>query len=402
MTLGLAALALAAIALVVALLLLARLSRLANGFSSGVEPALSRLDRGLRDELTRGRGEAAENARMLREEVTGALEGVRGVIEGRLEAIRADNSAQLDKMRATVDEKLQTTLQERLGAGFKLVAEQLEQVTRGVGEMRALADGVGDLRRVLTNVKTRGTWGEVSLGGILGEVMTPEQYARNVEIRPGSRERVEFAIRLPGGDGERPLWLPIDAKFPTEDYERLTEAAERADAAAIELAARAIEVRILQSARDISAKYVAPPHSTDFALLFLPTEGLYAEVLRRPGLVDRLQRDCRIVVAGPTTLLALLNSLRMGFRTLAIQERTSEVWQVLGAVKTEFGKYGEVLDQVQKKLHEASVTIDKVGVRRRAIERKLAGVETLPEHEARLLLGFDGDDAPPLPDAAED
>lgn len=395
MTTGLAALALAAAAAVAVIVLLARFAALSRD--------LRQIDRVLRDELARGRGEAADNARMLRQEVTGALEGVRGVIEGRLEAIRTDNNQHLEKMRVTVDEKLQTTLQERLGASFKLVSDQLEQVFKSVGEVQALQAGVADLRRVLTNVKTRGTWGEVSLGGILADILAPEQYDRNVEIRPGSRERVEFAIRLPGGDGERPLWLPIDAKFPTEDYERLAEAAERADAPAIEAAARAIEQRILQSARDISAKYVAPPHSTDFALLFLPTEGLYAEVLRRPGLVDRLQRDCRIVVAGPSTLLALLNSLRMGFRTLAIQERTSEVWRVLGAVKTEFGKYGDVLDQVQRKLHEASATIDKVGVRRRAIERKLADVETLPEHEAGLLLGFEGSgEAPALPDAAED
>ena len=403
MTLGLAALALAGVALAVALVLLARFSRLAGGLSAGVEPALLRLDQVLRDELARGRGEAAENARMLRQEVTGALEGVRGVIEGRLEAIRTDNNQQLEKMRTTVDEKLQATLQERLGASFKLVSEQLEQVFRSVGEVQALQAGVADLKRVLTNVKTRGTWGEVSLGGILGEILTPEQYAKNVEIRPGSGERVEFAIRLPGGDGERPLWLPIDAKFPTEDYERLAEAAERADAAAIDAAAKAIEQRIRKSAREISTKYVAPPHSTDFALLFLPTEGLYAEVLRRAGLVDGLQREWRIVVAGPSTLLALLNSLRMGFRTLAIQERTSEVWQVLGAVKTEFGRFGDVLDQVQRKLHEASATIDRAGVRRRAIERKLAGLETLPEQEAGRLLGLDdGEEAPPLPEAAED
>jgi DNA recombination protein RmuC len=402
-TLGLAALALAGVALAVALVLLARFSRLANGLSAGVEPALLRLDQVLRDELARGRGEAAENARMLRQEVTGALEGVRGVIEGRLEAIRTDNNQQLEKMRTTVDEKLQATLQERLGASFKLVSEQLEQVFRSVGEVQALQAGVADLKRVLTNVKTRGTWGEVSLGGILGEILTPEQYAKNVEIRPGSGERVEFAIRLPGGDGERPLWLPIDAKFPTEDYERLAEAAERADAVAIDAAAKAIEQRIRKSAREISTKYVAPPHSTDFALLFLPTEGLYAEVLRRAGLVDGLQREWRIVVAGPSTLLALLNSLRMGFRTLAIQERTSEVWQVLGAVKTEFGRYGGVLDQVQKKLQDASKTLDTIGTRRRAIESRLRGLETLPEQEAGRLLGFDdGEEAPPLPEAAED
>jgi DNA recombination protein RmuC len=264
--------------------------------------------------------------------------------------------------------------------------------------MQSLAAGVGDLKRVLTNVKARGTWGEISLGGVLEQALTAEQYERNVEIRPGSNQRVEFAVRLPGADGDGPLWLPIDAKFPTEDYERLGDAAERADGAGVEIAGKAIETRIRLAARDICAKYVAPPYSTDFALLYLPTEGLYAEIVRRPGLVDTLQRDWRVVVAGPTTLLALLNSLRMGFRSLAIQKRSSEVWHLLRAVKTEFGRYGEVLDKVQKKLSEASNTIENVAVRRRQIDRKLAQIETLPEPEALVLLGLDGPDAAPAED----
>jgi DNA recombination protein RmuC len=326
------------------------------------------------------------------------LDSARRTIEQRLDAMRADNAEKLEAMRATVDEKLHHTLEERLGASFKLVSDQLEQVFKSVGEMQSLAAGVGDLKRVLTNVKARGTWGEVSLGGILGEVLTAEQYDRNVEIRPGSNQRVEFAIRLPGTEESGPLWLPIDAKFPTEDYERLSEAADRADGAGVETAGKAIETRIRQAARDICTKYVVPPHSTDFALLFLPTEGLYAEIVRRPGLVDALQRDWRVVVAGPTTLLALLNSLRMGFRSLAIQQRSSEVWQVLRAVKTEFEKYGEVLDRVQKKLQEASNTIEDVAVRRRQIGRKLASVETLTEVEARLLLPLEGAAATPALD----
>ena len=390
---SLAALVLAAAALVVAVILLVRFAAFARRAKSPIEPALARLDSGLRDELVRGRGLAAEEARSLREEVMGAVtrlgNSLQRTIEGRLETMRADNAEKLDAMRATVDEKLQTTLAERLGAGFKLVGEQLDLVSKGVGEMRALADGVGDLKRVLTNVKTRGTWAETSLGNILEQVMAVEQYECNVEIRPGSGQRVEFAIRLPGGEGDGPLWLPIDAKFPTEDYERLCEAAEHADAALVEAAGKAIETRVRQAARDISSKYIAAPYSTDFALLYLPTEGLYAEIVRRPGLVDALQRDWRIVVAGPTTLLALLNSLRMGFRTLAIQQRSSEVWQLLSAVKTEFGRYGDALDRVQKKLQEASTSIDQVATRRRQIDRRLAQVETLPEQDAHLLLGLD-------------
>jgi DNA recombination protein RmuC len=396
------ALAAAGGALLVAAFAALRLGALGRGLPAAIEPALARLDQGLRDELARGRGLAAAEARSLREEVTGALEGVRRSVEGRLDKIREENAEKLEAMRATVDEKLQSTLADRLGAGFKLVGEQLDQVSKGVGEMRALADGVGDLKRVLSNVKTRGTWGEVSLGAILEQVMTAEQFARNVEIQPGSALRVEYAIRLPGADGDGPLWLPIDAKFPTEDYERLVDAAERGDAATVEAAGRAIEMRIRQAARDIAQKYVMPPHSTDFALLFLPTEGLYAEIVRRPGLSDALQRDCRVVVAGPTTLLAILTSLRMGFRTLAIQQRSSEVWQVLRAVKTEFGKYGEVLDKVQKKLHEASKTIEEeIVTRRRQIDRRLAEVETLPEGEANRYLGLAGGSTA-FSEAAED
>jgi DNA recombination protein RmuC len=404
-----AALGLSAAALAVAAVLAVRLGTFARRATSPIEPALLRLDQGLRDELSRGRGEAAASAKLVREELTGALkqlgelqlqllDATRRSVEQRLDAMRADNSEKLEAMRVTVDEKLHHTLEERLGASFKLVSDQLEQVFKSVGEMQSLAAGVGDLKRVLTNVKSRGSWGEVSLGAILEQVLTAEQYDRNVEIRPGSGQRVEFAIRLPGADGDGPLWLPIDAKFPTEDYERLLDASERADPAATEAAAKAIEARVRQAARDICAKYVAPPHSTDFALLFLPTEGLYAEAVRRAGLVDALQRDSRVVIAGPTTLLALLNSLRMGFRSLAIQQRSSEVWQVLRAVKTEFEKYGEILDKVQKKLNEASTTIESVARSRRQIDRRLAGVERLSGPEAGLLLGFEGAAEPPAPE----
>jgi DNA recombination protein RmuC len=337
---------------------------------------------------------------VLTEKSEKAQESLRLTVEGRLDAIRQDNATKLDEMRQTVDEKLQGTLEQRLGASFKLVSEQLEQVFRGIGEMQSLATGVGDLKKMLSNVKMRGAWGEVSLGSLLDQVLTADQYERNVEVKPGSNQRVEYAIKLPGGDdGDAPLWLPVDAKFPNEDYERLVDASDRGDVEAAEAASKAVEMRIRTSAKDICEKYVHPPHSTDFAVLFLPTEGLFAEIIRRPGLVDALQREYRIVVTGPTTLMALLNSLRMGFRTLAIQKRSSEVWQVLGAVKTEFGKYGEILDKVQQKLHEASDTIDKVSVRRRAIDRRLRGVEILPEMEAGAILslpggnGFDAEDS---------
>ena len=285
-------------------------------------------------------------------------------------------------------------MEKRLGKSFKIVSERLEQVHRGLGEMQNLASGVGDLKRVLSNVKIRGIWGEVQLGALLEQVLTPDQFAKDAVTKPGSLERVEFAIQLPGrGEGEPEVLLPLDAKFPQEDYERLTQAAERADAEAVEGAPRQLETRVKQCARDIRDKYINPPQTTDFAILFLPTEGLYAEVLRRPGLVEQVQRDFRVVLAGPTTLAAMLNALQIGFRTLAIQKRSSEVWQVLEAVKTEFGKYGTVLDKVQKKPHEASTTIEHVSVRRRAIDRALRGVATLPEKKAEALLSLDDDES---------
>jgi len=298
-------------------------------------------------------------------------------------------------MRRTVDEKLQGALEQRLGESFKLVSDQLKQVYESVGEMQQLATGVGDLKRVLTNVKTRGTWGEVSLGALLDQVLTADQYARGVKVRPQSGECVDFAIRLPHGTEDGPLWLPIDAKFPSESYERLIDASDRSDSDGVEKALKELEASIRREGASICEKYVCPPHTTDFAILYLPTEGLYAEVIRRPGVMDDLQRKCRIVVAGPTVLLAILNSLQMGFRTLAIQKRSSEVRHLLSAVKTEFGKYGEVLDKVKKKLAEASNTIDEVSKRRKQIDRKLAEVETLPDLEANRLLSFDGAPLPP-------
>jgi DNA recombination protein RmuC len=313
---------------------------------------------------------------------------VRQTVEAKLTAIQADNAQRLEQMRATVDEKLHATLEQRLGESFKQVADRLEQVHKGLGEMQSLARDVGSLNRVLTNVKTRGIFGEVQLAGLLEQVFTPEQFATNVATVPGSSERVEFAIRLPGqrSDGA-PLWLPIDAKFPREDYERLLDAQERADPLAAEAAAKAIETRLRLEARTIRDKYVAPPHTTDFAILFVPTEGLYAEALRRPGLMEALQREFKVMLAGPTTLLATLNSLQMGFRTLALEKRSAEVWEVLGAVKTEFGRFGEVLAKTKKKLDEASNTIVQAEVRTRAMERQLRSVEALPVDRQHDLLG---------------
>jgi DNA recombination protein RmuC len=316
-------------------------------------------------------------------------DGLRMAVEQRLDAIRTENTEKLEGIRQTVDEKLQSTLNERLGASFQVVSEWLEKVHRSMGEMQNLANGVGDLKRLLTNVKARGTWGEVALGNILEEMMAPDQFGRNVEIVPGSNQRVEYAIRLPG-DGNAPVWLPVDSKFPSEDYERLEDARQRGDIEAVEIAARAIESAIRLAAKDIKTKYIHSPHSTDFAVLFLPTEGLFAEVIRRPGLVDTLQRDCHIMVAGPTNLVSLLVAFRMGFRSLAIQQRSGEVWTVLSAVKTEFGKFGGMLDKVSRKLREAqSVVDDEAGVRRRAIDRKLRGLEILPEIEAATVLELD-------------
>jgi DNA recombination protein RmuC len=337
------------------------------------------------------RFEAALQSRLekLNETTERRLGEVRQTLEARLKELQLDNAAKLEQMRQTVDEKLQSTLEARLGESFRMVQEQLERVQIGLGEMQSLATGVGDLKRVLGNVKTRGVFGEVALAAILEQILTVEQYAANVATAPGSNERVEFAIRLPGqGDAmDSPVWLPIDAKFPREDYERLLDAQENADLEGAIQAGAALERRMREEARSISLKYVAPPHTSDFAIMFLPTEGLYAEVLRRPGLVELLQRDHRVVIAGPTTLSAILNSLRMGFRTLAIEKRSSEVWQVLGAVRTEFGKFGQVLEKVRKQIGNVSNTLDDTSRRSRAIERKLRGVEAATDADTRLLLG---------------
>ena len=317
---------------------------------------------------------------------------MRQSVEQRLLALQEGNEKKLEQMRVTVDEKLHATLEQRLGESFKQVADRLEQVHKGLGEMQTLARDVGALNRVLTNVKARGIFGEMQLSGLLEQVLTPEQYAANVATIPGSNERVEFAVRLPGqrADGQ-PLWLPIDAKFPREDYERLLDAYERADAAAVEVAAKGIETQLRKEAKTINAKYLAPPHTTDFAILFLPTEGLYAEALRRPGLLESLQREFKIMVAGPTTLLALLSSLQMGFRTLALEKRSAEVWEVLGAVKTEFGKFGDVLARTRKKLEEATHTIDQAQTRTNVMTRRLKSVESLPEARTLELLPSLGD-----------
>jgi DNA recombination protein RmuC len=348
-----------------------------------LERALERLDRTQRAEAAAGRGEASRASAQLREEVERRLESVRATVEQRLELLRQDNATRLDQVRLTVDEKLQGTLERRLGDSFRLVSERLEAVQRGLGEMQTLATGVGDLKKVLSNVKVRGTWGEVQLRALLEQVLAPDQWAANVATRRGSLDRVECCVRLPGPEAGAPeVLLPIDAKFPVEDWQRLVEASERADAAGVEAAGLALERRLRACAQEVHDKYLDPPRTTDFAILFLPTEGLYAEVVRRAGLTEGLQRDWKISVAGPTTLAALLNSLQLGFRTLAIQRRSSEVWQVLGGVKAEFTTFGAVLEKVEKKLQEASNQIHQVGVRRRALERALREVQTLPAGQA--------------------
>jgi DNA recombination protein RmuC len=320
---------------------------------------------------------------------------VRATLESQLAALQQANAAKLEEMRRTVDERLQATLETRLGESFKQVADRLEQVHKGLGEMQALAQGVGDLQRLLTNVKTRGIFGEVQLQALLEEVLTSEQFASQVETRPGSRQRVDFAIRFPGRSADgAPVWLPIDAKFPREDYERLLDAQDRADPAAADIAARALESRIRQEARSISEFYLCPPHTTDFAILFLPIESLYAEVLRRPGLMDSLQRDYRVTLAGPTTLLAMLNSLHMGFRTLALEQQASEVWKVLGAVKTEFERYGKWVETIREQVDRAAKTLETADTRTRQMRRALKVVEALPEAQAHALLPpADGDEA---------
>jgi len=314
------------------------------------------------------------------------FESLRSTVGQSLEKIRIENADKLEQMRRTVDEKLHATLEQRLSESFKQVSERLELVHKGLGEMQSLAAGVGDLKKVLSNVKNRGVMGEVQLAALLEQMLTPEQYETNVATKPGSRDRVEFAVKLPGRDSEGVVWLPLDAKFPTEDYQRLQEAQDAADPVAVEAAAKALEARIRLEAKTIADKYLAPPATTDFGLLYLPFEGLYAEVLRRPGLFEALQRDYRVTLCGPTTLSALLNSLQMGFRTLAIEKRSSEVWQVLGAVKSEFGRFGEVLANTKRQLQTVANSIDAAETRTRQIERKLRDVEVLPGAEAPPLL----------------
>jgi DNA recombination protein RmuC len=393
---------------------------------------LDRLERALREELARNRQEAAHGDRQAREELRAGLgqltdsllnrmaeisrlqrdqldsfskqltdltalnetklETLRQTMEQRLQSMQADNTAKLEQMRVVVDEKLQSTLEKRLGDSFKQVSERLELVYAGLGEMRTLAAGVGDLKKVLTNVKTRGTWGEIKLAQILDQILAPEQYAANVATKPGGSERVEFAIRLPGSaaDREEVVWLPIDAKFPQEDFQRLLDAQEAADKEQADRSLRNLEIRVKAEAKAIRDKYIDPPHTTDFAILFLPVEGLYAEVLRIPGLCDHLQREHRVVVAGPTTLAALLNSLQMGFRTLAIERRSSEVWELLGTVKAEFGKFGDTLAKTKKKLQEVTNTIDQAEERTPTIERTLRRVEEAPPDTPRSLGSDDG------------
>ena len=343
-------------------------------------------------ELGKGQGDALALVTKEIKELAGAnetrLDKLRETVDEKLKELREGNEAKLEEMRKTVDEKLQKTLESRLGESFRQVSERLEAVQAGLGEMRSLAAGVGDLKKVLSNVKTRGILGEVQLGAILEEILTVAQYDTNVRTKPDSGENVEYAVRLPG-PGEDPdtcVWLPIDSKFPQEDYQRLVDAAELGDADAVKTATTGLVRSVKGSAKDISEKYLSPPDTTDFAIMFLPTEGLYAEVLRQPGLLDELMRTHRIVVAGPTTLSAILSSLRMGFRTLAIEKRSSEVWQVLAAVKNEFGKFGEKLDKLRGYLDRARKTVDETGVRTRAMERRLRDVEELPDSQAESIL----------------
>jgi len=361
----------------------AEATRTQNSQMDAFGQQLTLLQKTLADTLAQQLGSVSEaNARRMSE--------IRQTLETQLAQLQGSNAAKLEEMRATVDEKLQSTLQTRLGESFKQVAERLEQVHKGLGEMHTLAQGVGDLKHLLSNVKTRGMFGEAQLEALLEQVFVPDQYAAQVATIPGSRNMVDFAIRLPGrGADGAPLWLPIDAKFPNEDYERLLDAQGRADALGAEVAGRALEVRIRQEARSLNEKYVQPPHTTDFAILFLPTEGLYAEVLRRPGLMESLQREHRVTLAGPTTLLAILSSLQMGFRTLALEKRSSEVWQVLGAVKNEFGKFGDVLARVKTQTETVLKTLDSAQVRSRAMGRVLKQVESLPDAQAQALLPMD-------------
>jgi len=375
--------------------------------NAGADADVARRE--LRDELRSAREEARLSARELREEVTksidatqSSLDRVRATLDQRVRELQEGNERKLDEMRRTVDEKLHDTLEKRLGESFKLVSDRLDTVHKGLGEMQQLATGVGDLKRVLTNVKARGTWAEVQLGAILEQVLTPEQYSKNVCIRLDTAERVEFAVRLPGplDDPASCVWLPIDSKFPQEDWLRLQDASDQGDVAAVQAASDALIRTVRGSAKEIHDKYVHPPASTDFAIMFLATEGLFAEVLRHPSVVSDLQQQYRVVVAGPTTLAAILTSLRMGFQTLVVEQRAAEVWRVLGAVKTEFGKFGDVLDKVQRQLNTASRTIEETGQRSRAMEKKLRSAERLPEAEAAMVLELPAGDVEDATDAS--
>ncbi|MCX5748966.1 MAG: DNA recombination protein RmuC [Candidatus Saganbacteria bacterium] len=362
-----------------------------------LEKGQERVERAVKDEISKNREESGAGAKNLRDELfnqltkltsinTDRLDKMRETIEERLKLLQDDNSKKLEKMRETVDEKLQSTLEKRLGESFKFVSERLEMVHKGLGEMQNLAIGVGDLKKVLTNIKSRGTWGEMQLEKLLEEVLSPEQYEKNVATKKGSSERVEFAVKLPGKEKDH-IWLPIDSKFPKEDYEKLVDAQDRGDIALIEELGRALEIRIKSEAKDIREKYINPPNTTDFGIMFLPFEGLYAEVLRRPGLAEILQRDYRVIISGPTTIYALLNSLQMGFRTLAIEKRASEVWKILSAVIVEFGKFGDILDKTKKKLEEATNTIDDAARKSRTIESKLKRVQTMPAADEAPMIG---------------
>ena len=388
------ALLLAGLAILICLnlMLLVRL-RSHDGWEARAAQRQSEESRAVREELARGiQRFAAQNdqrSEALRASLAQQLEMIRGVVDQRLHSLQADNAAKLEQMRQTVDEKLQSTLEARLGESFRLVSERLEQVYKGLGEMQTLASGVGDLKRVLGNVTTRGAWGEVQLGNLLAQMLAPDQYDRDVATT-GTSERVEFAIKLPG-NGAETVWLPVDAKFPLDAYQRLAAAAESGDAARVEAGSRELECIVRNCAKTFSGKYLAPPRTTDFGILFLATEGLYAEVLRRPGLGEMLQRDFRVVLAGPTTFAALLNSLQMGFRTLAIQQRSSEVWKLLGEVKLQFGKYSQVLATIRRHLEHATKTVEDADVRTRAIEKRLRNVETLEEPGTLHLVAANDD-----------
>ena len=420
------------VVVLLALLLLRQRKESAASVLRQLAQGQERGERLLREEMGRSRLEAAQNSQQVREDVAAAMKGLgdstingisqigiqqkgqfdtfakqlvaltesnerhmndlRTTVDNRLKEMQSDNATKLEQMRQTVDERLTSTLEQRLGESFKQVSDRLEQVHKGLGEMQSLAAGVGDLKQVLTNVKTRGTWGEVQLGMLLEQIMTPEQYAANVACKQGCAERVEFAIRLPGQPGldGGEVWLPIDAKFPVEDYQRMLDAQDKSDLPGMDSALKALEVRIKASAKDIQTKYLDPPRTTDFAIMFLPTEGLYAEVLRRPGLVESLQSNFRVLVTGPTTLGALLNSLQMGFRILTVEQRSSEVWQLLGAVKTQFGQFGGLLEKVHNKLDQASSTIEDAARKSRTIERRLRTVQELPGEAASNLLPLAG------------